>query len=781
MVSESSSKRLSSATTWTRRLCAPLLGLTSLSGAAHADLAAWHGPWHGQDLYVQVVTRGHTLGSGGNWWQWGNTRTDAYLFGFGKPGVDLIVDFSVQNRRVGAAIRLVPQSQRAGVTTSATGYQGPTTPPDATLTPVSGNWVNEGVPNFNLSGTVLSPVPSVLHVGSERPGQPTWATTLASGPVNKAVSEPQFGAAVQEDQSVPYELAEPLIPGFPYLSAGTEDQFYGPNKPLFYAADKRELQTRFVGFQTAGIYAVNSYAKPPELAFEAPFAWYRFDPAAGRFPNMMVRVEQFPAGYLNAPVPEVQRTATRMSWTGADYRKWRYSVSVVGDHALHDQVKIGDVTAWSVPYGSLAPWIAGQTWKGASFVEATTGFSGSEGIYSYSVEANPELFRWINGATQAPPTTFESPYLSGLSVVSPYYLPEDFRGEYSLIYNRQPTLYLSGTDRRVHLTGAQAGLWNLGSGQILRTADLNQDGHVDRWQLERVPLTPATSQPTQVGKGQVEQSLYALQGIQIVSDAAGVVVSQAPVLLDAALPLPTDAARWREFLNGMLPGQEQDPRHLRSWLSLLPGTVATVPHAVVSDLRPIEGGFRMILTARTTLAAMTSEAIRTDLSLGTALAAAQTGRHVLIYTAGSGRWSVQTAGTAAVQGQVRSPTLHSFTPTTLTVTLQNAGSLDQSGPATLLVNGKAVHHWTDLVVPAGGSINRKVRWTPDQALTNAFTVKWAGSQVAAGVLKVNPQDRLGGLSVFDLSAPLGGHGLVELLFISAAAITGLWLVWRKAL
>ncbi len=763
-----------------------LLGLSTLflllNTTASAEVASWHGPWRGLDLYVQVVTRGHPLNrSAPEWWTWGDRRRDTYLFGFGTPGVDLALEFSAAGGKPQATVRTVPLKLRSQVVALSEGYtvagaSPKTLLPAATLTPLKGDWTTGSLPNFELSGTINTPAPFVLRVGSSVPGRPTWTTSTRAGMPDLAVPGPQFGAAVQEDLSVPYELAAPLLPGFPSLSAGPEDQFYGPNKPLFYVTDKRELQTRYVGFQTAGVYAVNSYSRPPALSFEAPFAWYRFDPAAGRFPNMTVRVEQFPAGYRNAPVPDAQRTAARISWTSREAGKWRYSVSVVGDHPLDRSVQIGNVTARSVPYGELPGWIAAQLWQGASFVEATSGFSGSEGIYSYSVEANPDLFKWVNGASDAPPDTFALPYLGGLSVVSPNLLPEGFRGEYSLVYNRRPQLYLSATDNRVHLEHAQAGIWNLGAGLLLRSADLNGDGHTDSWRVERQPSAAVKTTPQRAIPGKTEQSLAALDGYLIVSDAAGVAVGRAPDQSDRPLPLATDAANWSDFLAAVPQGSGRDPRQLRSWLT--GGASATLDGAGLSGLRPTADGFRFVLNAP---GKATPTRPVAGLNLSGALGLSRRGTHVLHYVRTSGRWSVLPATAPALDARVTSEPLRAYTPTTLTLTLNNSGTLDQTGPARLLVNGREVVSWPDLRVPAQGQATRQVRWTPEGRATHRFTVNWKGGVSGAGTLVVQAPDRISGLNALDLSAPFGDHGLIDLLLIAACALGGLWLVWRRAL
>ena len=57
------------------------------------------------------------------------------------------------------------------------------------------------------------------------------------------------------------------------------------------------------------------------------------------------------------------------------------------------------------------------------------------------------------------------------------------RREYSLDYQSQPMLYFSPVDGRLHLLGAQQGVYNVDNVHEVKYSSLAGDGHIDSWQL----------------------------------------------------------------------------------------------------------------------------------------------------------------------------------------------------------------------------------------------------------------------------------------------------------
>lgn len=784
-----------------------LVAVLSMLGGAGAERVSWHGPWRGLDLHVTVITRGHAVDRpAGEWWQWGNTSTDAYLFGFGRPGVDLVLDFTTHEGKPRAVMYVIDPARRGSVEVRPDSYLlPPGTLPRMSVRPLEGGWWVGDRPNFNVQGMyrealnyadTIKDISFNYRVGSHVPGEPAWTTSVVSQPVDPNVAYPLFGAAVRADPGVPYELAPPLLPSFPYLSAREYYDFYGPNQPAMFEISSRRLINRFVGFQTAGIYAFNSYSLPPTVAFEAPFAWYRFDDRIGRFPNLVVRVEQFPKWYTLAALPQVQRTAVRLSWTGRDFRSWRYSLSVAGEHALKERVLVGQTPVSAISYARLPSWTTSRPWRAVSFVEATKGLAGSEGIYSYSVEANPALFPWLAGLADAPPDTFRAPYLAGLSIVDPYQLPEGYRGEYNLAYNRAPRLYRSGIDRRVHLEYADGGVWNLGEGYLLRTHNVTGGPRINTWLLERVLPAERASRTPRAYKNEAVQSLFALGGYLLYSDARGAVIRRANLPPDVPLPTPDNRARWQTFLQNTEKDQpERDPRDLRGWLRAFEGPTLNVPGGALNSLRVTPDGFRFVLRVPKGTVPKSSEAVPVFPRLGA-------GRHVLTYTIGTGRWTAKPATPAAVRGSVEVFRAREFEPGELTVSLLNSGTLDQSGRAVLLADGVAVKEWATLTVPGQSRVTRRLTWSPRHAGTTRFAIRWQqgfvnapqgpenseerpsprwqGPAVALGGVQVQDTPRVQGRSAISLSTPQSSPlGLTLLLCLLALGGYSLWRVWEQ--
>src|SRR5690606_13007360 len=121
-----------------------------------------------------------------------------------------------------------------------------------------------------------------------------------------------------------------------------------------------------------------------------------------------------------------------------------------------------------------------------------------------------------------------------------------------------PELYFSPIDNRLHLVGAQGGLWNLGGGLELRLDNLAGGDHLDSWEL--------VSRSGEAGT--LEERLVTFGDYQLFHDGSSVTIRQAavPPRLFTVAP-PTDAAQWASFRNLIAPyaGTERDPLALRDW------------------------------------------------------------------------------------------------------------------------------------------------------------------------------------------------------------------------
>lgn len=687
------------------------------------ETATWQGIWNGADLTVVVVARGHRIPENVRqtqpWWRWGNTTTDAYLFIFTADRyVDLVVDFSMEAGHPKATLYApFVQAQRESIQIGQGSYTPPANlPPSVVLWPRQGDWLIDGKANFNLDGLEIDPTTDArrwqVRVGAEKPGVPRWVVrTLLDDPYPDR-GYPRFYAAVHADETTPYELAPPFMPSWPYLSVKTKEPHYGKNQPVFFDPYGRTISTTWVGFHTAGMYQVNSLAYPPKTDFEAPFAFYRFDPDAGRYPNMVIRSDVWPKGdHSGPPISSVQRTALRMTWTGKQPDLWRYSLTVIGNYPMDEQVVIGNTAIQAVSYWNYPHWVASKPWKAVTFVEATQGETGSEGIYDYSVEDNYPVSFWVNGLQDQPPDNYQAPYLS-YPHIDPRRLKDGFRGEYSMVYNRVPALYFSPIDNRAHLLYAQEGVWNLGSRRVLRMHNLSGGPYIDGWTRERVPQLPAgqSNEPPRALPGHVEEALYALDGYLIYSGPGGTELRQAAYQHSSfGLTPPTDKASWQRFQEQLAPYQPRDPNDLKSWLQYFPGKASAVAGAQISEVRAIPNGFRFVLDLQPGFQAQRSDLFHVD--------TLAPGRYVVMY---DGTFTITPLTPPALSASLVSTALPERAPGAVRITLRNDGLQDLAS-ATLELwaappQGQATLVTTQTVaLLARIPITPTLTWTPPKA------------------------------------------------------------------
>jgi hypothetical protein len=601
------------------------------SGVQAGTPTTWEGTIDGVPAWITVVPRGHDVSAQARehepWWQWGNTTTDAYLFAFERPdNVRLILSFTRQPDGLPEAAIYANNEGDTPLQYTLDGdaltVQSNGGHPYLRMLPQGGGWLVQGKTNYRLTlladGVVRGigypdartdgTVDTVIQVGSQQPGIPEWMTMrVVSDPDPKAQIF-RFVAVRRLKDAPPFKVAPPLMPTFPYLGMKREylnsSWFVENPDPLFFDLAKSEFMILpFPAFQNAGTYAVNSLSLPPRLDFESPFVFYSFDPTT-RYSQLVVRSDSFPAGDPYGVKPQdMPRLSFRYSWKTRGSTLWTYSLQVAGFHEYTRQVPIGNTWAWGVSPDELPMWVTSQPWPLVTFVEAVNGYPGSEGIYFYTAQgATP--WPWLSGATDQPPEHLAAPYLprsDELTEASNYGLPDGFRGEYNDAYFRDPTLYFSPIDNRVHLLHAQGGVWNLGDGVVLREHNLDGGPYVDGWTRERVPPQADVTGLPRALPGTVEQALYALDNYLIYSDS-----NTAELLHTTYRPAtfevrpPTDKNSWQDFRQLLEPyrNHARDPKDLQEWLTAFPGEALTITNGRISDVRVIPRGFRFEVDLR---------------------------------------------------------------------------------------------------------------------------------------------------------------------------------------
>jgi hypothetical protein len=613
-------------------ISAALTAATPRAAAAGAP-ATWHGTIDGVAVWITVVPRGHEIPAETRrrepWSRWGNVTSDAYLFAVRRPeSVRLILDF--RRRADGgpeARIHLNDMGRRdLAYTIDADSLQVHSNrgAPYLTMSPAGGAWRIGGKADYNLSLSIDGPMRDIgpphvetdgqvdvaARVGGREPGVADWQTYRLVNDRHPGWAYLRFTARQRMPGAPRFKAVPGAIPGFPHFALGAAriDWFTINPPPLYFDVTSSEFRLHgFPGFHTGGMYEVNSVTFPPRTDVETPFVFYAFDPQM-RHAQLVVRAHSMPAGDTFGPEPwTMERSTFRYSWKTVDETRWAYSLGFAGSHRYAEQVRIGEERLFSVPWDTLPTWVTSKVWPVVTLVEAVDGYPGSEGIYFYSAQAY-SVWPWLSDTRRRPPDFLAQPILprtDQLTADSTESLPVGFRGEYDAASSRPARLYVSPIDHRVHLLNAQGGLWNLGHGWVLRGHNLDRGPHIDGWTRERIAERPDTptraaggSPVTKASPGIVDEALYALAGFLIYSGRQGAELRQldhqpAPV----ELAPPTDAASWRLFRERLAPYRRQPrrPEDLRTWFAHLPGKRLVVADARISDVRPIRGGFRLVL------------------------------------------------------------------------------------------------------------------------------------------------------------------------------------------
>jgi hypothetical protein len=729
----------------------------SAASPEYSSTHIWSGEWQGHDLNVAVIARDrhveHDVDYSEPWWKWGNASTDAYLFSWSEDRlIDLIVDFSVENNKPVARLYAPTTIQvRESISIRQGSYSmDPLQKPHLEIRAGRNTWIENGKPVFELTGREANPttgeVDWEIRVEEAEPGVPEWITRISARPDDPEFGDPLFGATVRADESVEFEMAEPLIPTWPYLSGPDSEGHWGRIQPIYFSHETRTIEQNWTGFHIAGMYQINSLTMPPETNFESPFAFYRFDDSAGRHANLVVRSDIWPAGDRSGPPPyHQQRTAVRMTWTERQYDQWRYSITVNGQHAHEDSVMIGDTEIIAVPFDEYPRWITSRDWPAVSFVEAIDGEGGSEGIYEYSVEDNYPVFEYVGGLRPIPPVdpmvvpelmspltvedlehdplaTLHSPYLD-FPAIHPLRLSEGFRGEFSLDYEGRPELYVSPVDNRVHLLNADEGIWNLGDGQVLRWTSSGDDPHVNSWWLEYV----STYESFVIDEVAVASPGRPTETLDLFEDAGFILYSsensvELRTLNDSLnydkVPIPDNEAKWNDFVRVSegLEEEPRDPHDLANWISHLDGESMTVSGAHASGARATDKGFRFVIDLRANYELEGAELLN--------LGRLTPGRYLIEW---DGEFSIRPLTPPRFTATLNIPELTALKSDELTLQIRNHGTEDLSD-ATLSVQAFGPRNWEVTIEDAAIDVFGKEMTT--------VSMKWAAPE--AGRWSIRP-------------------------------------------
>jgi len=325
------------------------------------------------------------------------------------------------------------------------------------------------------------------------------------------------------------------------------------------------------------------------LDFENPFAFYDLASDGDGWPELIVRHTYTPPGrvwyqlgehYVRATDPRVTRRIVRYTWDQDNDRYWDYKLGLFGQSEVTTTVSFPDFDIISLPYDRL-PWVLTNEphWAGATFVQV-------EG----QAEASPEgVYEWdeISWLTRQRIFGIGDRMDEGMNDIRTH-----FRGDYWVGAPQQARLYLSGVDRKLHLLGAEAGVWNIDGSRRIRYQDLDEDGYVDQWVM--------TAQFFEFGPEEPVMSLQMARGMLVYGGLGHVKLLRqqvAPSLLES-LP-PRDHAEW-QALGAALERYRRDfgSLDLVDMLDQFGGPAMEITGAELEDFRLTADGFRFALHLR---------------------------------------------------------------------------------------------------------------------------------------------------------------------------------------
>jgi hypothetical protein len=524
------------------------------------------------------------------------------------------------------------------------------------------------------------------------------------------------------------------------------------------------------------------------LDFESPWGFYNWSSRKTTLPNEIIRTQYFPANdswqrgvdptLLNsAPLANRSQEDVRMSWAEhAGNQLFGYKVDVFGYHQYRTMVRIagGKIKVYAPSYRNYPKWVVDHRWPVATFIDDRSAeYATSEGIYQWAalLVGSRYLRGWSNAARL---NAFDA-------------LPIGFRGEYRVGSMERPRLYISMIDRRVHLLGADGGIWNLGNGWYLVEGNLDDGDAIDAWTLEHVaghvggrvgetrerqdiPGNPSRNDGRASALRVVER-LDVLDGVLLYSGTNGVVVRKSPRLRpEVELVPPTGRATWRAFLRARQRlGPGRNPRRLDTWVNAFVGPEAAWHHATLGEVGALANGFVAVLKVRRGF----------GVSQIPGLSGIGPGRWVLRYQVDSSgaHWTVERAVGPRVSARVRSVDMRVLYPATIYVAIHDSGSVPWTGTIRLLSDGSALYD-RQVGIAAGGTVMLRVVWTPTRAGITNVRVEADGTTMWKGRWVVKSIDRPKLRTLWtnsSLSVTEGSVGVALILCVAGALVRWLWL------
>lgn len=493
------------------------------------------------------------------------------------------------------------------------------------------------------------------------------------------------------------------------------------------------------------VYSINRIQEGELTAsnFENPFMFYDLASRDDGLPDGALRFEYFPAGDIfrdpGRPFPEPVAQVD-WSWDADHDGVWDYKLDLLGFHAIEEVVRFPEFAIRSLPFDGALGWVAEREWSAATFVEAVAPYPASnEGIYEWSTNQGGLRDDYLTGRTTEPPAEAFADISEGM------------RGEYAFVYGRRPLVYLSPVDGRLHLLGAEGGVWDIGGGRRLRYENHDGDDYVEGWVLE--------------GEGRPISRLTVLPGLAVVQERTRVVfVAGSPGPVPFIGTPPTDRRQWQK-LAGLLEGRVRPDPEPAALAATLPGERYVLPLSTLRSLDYRAGAWRLELEL--------TEAAPVGLTGLLGLPPGAVGAYVVRLSEAGAEAAPLTAAAVIVTPPApvgRAP-VEAGQVSTLRVAITNGGLADGEGltlrvVATSPEGERSLVDEVGVVVPGGGASTVDVRWIPPGPGAWVVTAELAAGPDFRGALETAHAAR--GLEVG--GAALSSRHVLELVELTPNAV-----------
>lgn len=318
--------------------------------------------------------------------------------------------------------------------------------------------------------------------------------------------------------------------------------------------------------------------EPYELTnpnFESPFAFYDLADDSDSVPELQIRVARMNPDdpYNDAPIAWQGRPyqLIRYSWDQANDQNWSYKLALMGQYTIESTVTFPEFSLTTIPYAELPRWVVERPWDIASFVAAETPLWTTEGIYNLD-----------------PSLTLRDSYYTGVGQSTGGFgetIDAGRRGEYALHLANQAWLYFSPIDRRLHLSSADSGIWNIDGQRQLKYLNSSSGPTFDGWQLSE--------------NGQLVEQLYRLSNGLLYSGADGTFFREVDIADSLFETLaPTNNAEWKALGRQLEKHQRALPdADLRAMFDQFGGEAIRVSSGPLSSFQRVGGNVSFVVQA----------------------------------------------------------------------------------------------------------------------------------------------------------------------------------------